>query len=105
MSYALNNIIPPESFSDTIGILRCPNSRLITVQTYNQAVYYQLVLGRADVGSSVGGDVWEPANGAFLGPGLWTFNRDDFYGGVCHAIRFRCAVPGLLIPATVTALA
>lgn len=106
MAYALNNVTPPNAFDFSSGVLRCPNSKSISVQVYNQGVYYQLALGRQGVSSNLGSENWEPSgDGAFLGPGLWNFDDSDFYGGVCHAIRFRVAVPGLTTPAQVSASA
>ncbi len=100
MSYALNNITPPDVFDEANGVLRCPNSRTVTLQVYNQAILYQLQI--ATVGVNSGGEQWEPSSGAFLGPGAWNFSETDFRGGVCHAVRVRAAAPALPVPAAVS---
>lgn len=101
MPYSINNIAVPNAYSDTTGTLYCPNSKNLTVQVFNANVYYQLALGTAGVSSMRGGEVWTPET--LLSPALWNFRESDFYGGVCHSIRFRNAVSGTI--ATVTASA
>lgn len=63
-----------------------PGAQRITVQVGNQTCRYQLNV--APFGT---GETWQPAEGANLTPGMWTFDPADWaeYGVErAHGIRF-----------------